>query len=61
MFKNLFAYIREGVKNAVLGGIQDAHEEITGRLEAPEVVTIETEAEAKSNGHQTARRKSLTR
>lgn len=61
MFEKMFAWIREGVKNAVLGGIQDAHEEITGRLEAPEVVTIEAQAEPETNGHKPARRKSITR
>lgn len=60
MFKNLFAYIREGVKNAVLGGIQDAHEEITLKLESPEVVTIETEVETESNG-KSPKRRTITR
>lgn len=61
MFKNLFAYIREGVKNAVLGGIQDAHEEITLKLEAPESITIEATVEPESNGHKTTKRRTISR
>lgn len=61
MFEKMFAWIREGVKNAVLGGIQDAHEEITLKLEASEPITIEATVEPESNGHKTPKRRTISR
>jgi hypothetical protein len=60
MFEKLFQFIRQGVKAAILGGIEDAQAEMTQRIEAQEHLLIEGEAELpETNGR--AKRRVVTR
>lgn len=43
MFETLFQFLRQGVKTAILGGIQDAQEELAGKLETHEPLVIESQ------------------
>lgn len=61
MFQTLFNFIRTGIKNAILNGIQDAQAEITGFLEVPEAKTIGATADVEPNGKVITRRKTVTR
>lgn len=61
MFEKLFAFIRSGVKNSILGGIEDANQEIQARLELrEEPIAIEdakpTNRIAQTNGKRKASR-----
>ena len=53
MFDKLFSYIRNGVKEAILGGFQDAHEELSRLSETGEPIAIED----KTNDKTATRRK----
>lgn len=57
MFDKLFQFIREGVKNAILGGVQDAHAELVSKVEANEPLVIE----GHTNGKATTKRKAVKR
>lgn len=59
MFDKFFTFIRRGVKEAILGGIDDANAEIRNRLEFREPITIEGEPETNGNGKATGRRKAV--
>ena len=53
MFEKLFSYIRSNVKNAILGGVEDAQAELQARIEDREPITIEgpaAEEEPRTNG-----------
>jgi hypothetical protein len=43
MFEKLFAFIRANVKQAILGGIDDAQQELVHRVESKEPLVIEAE------------------
>lgn len=46
MFERFFIFIRQGIKQAILGGIEDAQEEMTRRIDArPESLLIEADPE----------------
>ena len=58
MFDRLFQFIRRGIRDAILGGIDDAQAEIADRLEAREPLTIEaTPTTNGTNGKPKARRR----
>lgn len=55
MLEKLFAFIRNGVRDAILGGIDDAGEVIAGRIgiegdDAKLIEATEPEPKPKSNG-----------
>ena len=50
MFEKLFSFIRSGVKNAILGGVDDAQAELQARIEHREPLTIDADPEPKTNG-----------
>ena len=58
MFDRLFQFIRDGVKTAILGGIQDARDELTAKVEAGQPLTIETTTDTNKPK---AKRKTSTR
>jgi hypothetical protein len=43
MFDKLFSFIRQGIKQAILGGIDDAQQELVHRVESKEPLVIEAE------------------
>jgi hypothetical protein len=43
MFDRLFQFIRDGIKQAILGGIDDAQQELVHRIETQEPLVIEAE------------------
>ena len=58
MFDKLFQFIRRGVYEAILGGIDDAQAEVSHRLEAREPLTIEAQPTSNgTNGKAKARRR----
>lgn len=64
MFDRLFQHIRTGVRDAILGGFQDAHDELTRLVETGEPLpALESPDEAsKANGKATStRRKAATK
>lgn len=58
MFDRLFAYLREGFKNAFLGALADADEELAAKIEKGEPLTIE--AKPIENGKSSNRKKAAT-
>ncbi len=60
MFDRMFQFIRRGVRDAILGGIDDAQAEIAGRFEAREPITIEAKP-TDGNGKPKARQKAGSR
>ena len=57
MFEKLFQFIRVNVKNAILGGIEDAQAELQARIDLHEPITIEGPAEEEPRTNGRARRK----
>jgi hypothetical protein len=47
MFDRLFQFIRDGIKQAILGGIDDAQQELVHRVESKEPLVIEGEVRPK--------------
>lgn len=43
----LFSFIRDGVRNAIIGGIEDAQEEVQRRIEGQDPLLIEAEPNGK--------------
>lgn len=43
MFDKLFSFIRQGVKNAILGGVQDDQDELTVKVEARDLSPLRTQ------------------
>lgn len=56
MFDKLFQFIRAGVRDAILGGFQDAHDELAKLVETGEPIALEDKSNDKP-----ARRKAASR
>ncbi|MCA9068761.1 MAG: hypothetical protein KDA84_07550 [Planctomycetaceae bacterium] len=61
MFDKLFAYIRNGVRDAILGGFQDAHDELAKLTETGDPITLEDHSDRPLNGKTNNRRKTTSR
>ena len=60
MFDRLFAFVRQGIKNAILGGIEDAQAEIQGRIEDRQPLVIEADHPFSENGKHPAKKKTAS-
>lgn len=60
MFDRLFQFIREGVKTAILGGIEDAHDELAAKIETGEPLALEESTNGQTTTKTTTRKKSAT-
>lgn len=55
MFERLFAFIRQSLRDAIVGGVEDAQEELNQRIEASHTTNLEAEQPKRLNG--TAKKK----